>query len=178
MFLAAGISSGRGASRARNLSQTIASGMQPISIERKEKPTVMLAPALSKPTSHPERRITAVQHSTPRRPPVVAACLVATATISLMLACGAPTSGSGAGVPHYPDALRAQGKEGTVDVQFVVDPAGVVDSSTIKVFKSTDPAFTAAVEEALRRTHFPRAEVGGHPGKRLVQRTFIFRIRR
>ncbi len=168
--------------------------------------TPMLAPALSEPTSHLERRITAMQHSIPRRPALVAAGLAIVATISLALACEAPSPGlptspaksaqvttpnkpfvefkldkqatlePGTAPPHYPDALRAQGKQGEVVVQFVVNPTGAVDSSTIRVLESTDPAFTAAVWEALLESHFQPAEVGGRKVRQLKQLPFVFRL--
>ncbi|HEX6536473.1 MAG TPA: M56 family metallopeptidase [Gemmatimonadaceae bacterium] len=53
--------------------------------------TAMLAPALSEPTSHLERRIIAMQRPTPRRPVLVAAALTIAATVSLAIACSAPT---------------------------------------------------------------------------------------
>jgi TonB family protein len=52
--------------------------------------TTMLAPALSEPSSHLERRITAMSRSIPRHPMLVAAGLTAAATLALVLACSAP----------------------------------------------------------------------------------------
>lgn len=182
---------------------------------------VTLAPALSEPTSHLERRIIAMKHRTPRRPRFVAACLTAAATVSFVLACETPspdaatsprseqapptsslaaTSHAAAASPirpyvafqldkqatpepggpvlRYPSALRAQGREGTVDVQYVVDRTGAVDSSTIRILRSTDPAFTTAVEEVLPSMHFRPAEAGGRTVKQLMQQPFMFRLQR
>lgn len=170
--------------------------------------TPMLAPALSEPTSHLERRITAMQHSIPRRPALVAIGLAIVATISLALACEAPspnlptsptrsaqatapnrpfvefklskqaTPEPGNAALHYPDALRAQGKPGTVLVQFVVDRTGAVNSSTMRVLESADPAFTAAVREALPKMRFQPAEVDGRAVGQLVPQPFMFRLQR
>lgn len=82
----------------------------------------------------------------------------------------------GGPVLRYPSALRAQGKEGTVDVQYVVDRTGAVDSATIKILRSTDPAFTAAVQEVLPRMHFRPAKAGGRTVKQLMLQPFMFRL--
>jgi beta-lactamase regulating signal transducer with metallopeptidase domain len=65
--------------------------------------TAMLAPALSEPISHLERRIIAMQRSTPHRPVLVAAGLTVTAAIFLVLACSAPSPN----VPVAPPADQA-----------------------------------------------------------------------
>lgn len=69
--------------------------------------TAMLAPALSEPTSHLERRIVAMQRSAPRRPMLVAAALTAAAVVVLVLACSAPS-------PDAPAAPRAIGRASAV----------------------------------------------------------------
>lgn len=78
---------------------------------------------------------------------------------------------------RYPDALRTAGRGGSagqVLAQFIVDTTGRVDSGTVKVLRSTHPAFTAAVEAALPTLAFRPARVGGRPVKQLVQLPFEF----
>jgi protein TonB len=62
--------------------------------------------------------------------------------------------------------------------QFVVDDRGRVDTSSIKVLKSTHPAFTAAVRTALASFRYSPAEVSGRPVRQLVQEPFMFTLRR
>jgi TonB family protein len=80
--------------------------------------------------------------------------------------------------PRYPDALRAAKIEGEVLTQFVVDEGGRVDTSSIKVLKSTHPAFTAAVRAALASFRYSPAEVSGRKVRQLVQEPFSFTLRR
>jgi len=63
---------------------------------------------------------------------------------------------------------------GDVIAQFVVDTTGRVDLHTVKVLKSTHPAFTAAVEAAIPGWQFQPASVGGRPVKQLVQLPVAF----
>ncbi len=76
--------------------------------------------------------------------------------------------------PDYPQTLQSAGVEGEVDVQFVVDTTGRADMSTLKVLKSTNDLFTAAVRNALPRAKFFPAEVGGHKVRQWVQQPFTF----
>ena len=177
--------------------------------------TAMLAPALSEPTSHLERRIRIMQRSASRRPTLAAAALAAVAAIALGAACAAPapnasvapspepggvasTSTSpqrdagyreftlstravplaGNKAPRYPDAQRTAKTEGGVLAQFVVNPDGTVDMNTFKVLKASDPAFVAAVREALSRWRFEPAEVDGHKVRQLITEPFQFALSR
>ncbi|MEO7041060.1 MAG: TonB family protein [Gemmatimonadaceae bacterium] len=81
------------------------------------------------------------------------------------------------GSPEYPAKLRSAGIEGEVDVEFTVDTSGRVDPNTaIKVTKSTNDLFEAAVLSALPIMRFSPAEVGGRKVKQLVQEPFTFAI--
>lgn len=84
----------------------------------------------------------------------------------------------GAPREHYPNALRAANVEGSVLLQFVVDAKGMVDTTTIKVLKSTHDSFSLSARATLRRTHFTPAEVGGRRVKQLVQMPFQFSLKR
>ena len=64
--------------------------------------TTMLAPALSEPTCHLERRVTAMQRSLPHRPVLAAAGLTLVAGICVALACSAPSPSA----PASPGAER------------------------------------------------------------------------
>lgn len=80
--------------------------------------------------------------------------------------------------PAYPPELRAAGTSGQVLVQFVVDAAGRVDSTSIKMLKADHPAFADAVRAALPAMPFLPAEVKGTRVKALVQMPFAFTVER
>jgi TonB family protein len=61
--------------------------------------------------------------------------------------------------PRYPDAARAEGREGQVVVKYVVLPDGSVDPNSIEVRYGT-AEFARAVIEALPRMRFRAARVG------------------
>jgi TonB family protein len=84
----------------------------------------------------------------------------------------------GTGSPHYPRAMKEANREGEVLAQFVVDERGNVDVPTFKVLKSTDPAFTEAVHEALPTLRFAPAKVGGRAVRQVVQQPFTFGLAR
>ncbi|MEO7217726.1 MAG: TonB family protein [Gemmatimonadaceae bacterium] len=63
--------------------------------------------------------------------------------------------------PHYPPELLAAGQAGEVVVHVVVDSAGVPDSKTIRVVRSTGgAAFERAVIDALQYVRFVPAGAG------------------
>lgn len=75
---------------------------------------------------------------------------------------------------RYPDALRTAGAggqalSGRVDVQFVVDTTGRPLAGTVRVLRSTHPAFAEVVRAAVPEWRFRPARVGGRPVKQLVQ---------
>lgn len=78
--------------------------------------------------------------------------------------------------PIYPDRLRAEGIEGEVLVQFVVDTAGRADMRTFKVLKATHPEFIFAVRSVLPRYRFQPAETDGQKVNMYVQMPFRFSI--
>ena len=80
--------------------------------------------------------------------------------------------------PVYPASLHAQGVEGQVIAQFVVDADGVPDVATFKAIRSDHELFTAAVQNAVARLRFTPALVGGRAVKQLVQHPFVFRLSR
>lgn len=80
--------------------------------------------------------------------------------------------------PVYPPELLAQGIEGVVYAQFVVDTTGRVDTTAVRILTSADPGFTASVREALAQMRFRPAQRGGHKVRQLVEQRFRFTITR
>lgn len=81
-------------------------------------------------------------------------------------------------VPRYPPSLSAAGINGSVTVRFVVDSAGTVDRSTVRVIFATHRLFEQSVLEALVRMRFVPAEVGKSKVRQLVELPFHFQISR
>ena len=78
--------------------------------------------------------------------------------------------------PGYPRALLYRGVEATFTTFFVVDTAGRVDTTTIKIPPSVDARFSQSVRDVLQRWRFLPAETRGHRVRQLVEQTFEFRI--
>lgn len=79
--------------------------------------------------------------------------------------------------PHYPDALRTIGLEGTVVARFVVDSAGRVEAGSFVVVGSANSLFVAAVETALLHARFRPAESNGVRVRQLIEQSFTFVLR-
>jgi protein TonB len=82
----------------------------------------------------------------------------------------------GGEAPEYPATLKSAGVEGEVLAQFVVNESGRYESGTLNILKSSNPAFTAAVKDALPRMKFSAAQIGGRKVQQLVQMPFQFHI--
>ncbi len=82
----------------------------------------------------------------------------------------------GSAAPIYPPDLLAEGIEGIVFVQFVVDTSGLVDATTTRVLTSTHPGFEAAVRAALPGMQFYPAVLAGRRVRQLVEQHFQFTI--
>jgi protein TonB len=82
----------------------------------------------------------------------------------------------GSEAPEYPPSLRDSGVEGQVMAQFVVNESGRYESGTLKILSSSNPAFTAAVKDALPRMRFSAAQIGGKKVQQLVQMPFQFNL--
>ena len=80
--------------------------------------------------------------------------------------------------PEYPSSLRDSGVEGTVLAQFVVGENGRYEGGTLKILSSSNPAFTAAVKDALPRMKFSAAQIGGKKVSQLVQMPFQFNLKK
>ena len=82
----------------------------------------------------------------------------------------------GSAAPVYPSDLIATATEGQVDVIYVVDTIGRVDTTTIQVVESNDPRFTESVRTALGEARFHPAKRGGKLVRQLVQQRFRFQM--
>lgn len=83
-----------------------------------------------------------------------------------------PTSAA----PVYPEALLLKQIEGTTRVHYVVDTTGRVDSTTIRVIRTTAPEFAASVRAALVVMKFRPAMQSSHRVRQWVEQSFSFRI--
>ncbi|HKC80757.1 MAG TPA: TonB family protein, partial [Gemmatimonadaceae bacterium] len=82
----------------------------------------------------------------------------------------------GGEAPEYPLSLRDNGVTGKVLAQFVVGENGRYEGGTLKILESSNPAFTAAVKDALPRMRFSAAQIGGKKVSQLVQMPFVFNL--
>jgi TonB family protein len=84
----------------------------------------------------------------------------------------------GGEAPEYPSVLRESGVEGQVLTQFVVNESGRYEGGTLKIISSSNPAFTAAVKDALPRMRFSAAQIGGKKVQQLVEMPFQFNLKK
>ena len=84
----------------------------------------------------------------------------------------------GGEAPEYPSSLRESGVEGRVLAQFVVGENGRYEGGSLKILDSSNPAFTAAVKDALPRMRFSAAQIGGKKVAQLVQMPFQFHLQK
>ncbi len=78
--------------------------------------------------------------------------------------------------PAYPRDLMARGIEGYAAMRFVVDSAGTVDLSSIRVLDFTHPEFVNAVRSAMPGMRFTPARLGDKPVRQLAEQMFRFQI--
>src|SRR2546423_2278279 len=74
----------------------------------------------------------------------------------------------------FPPPLYAEGVQGLVIAEFVVDTMGRVENGTVGIVSSTAPLFTEAVRVALESASYLPAQKNGHPVRQLVQQPFEF----
>ena len=89
-----------------------------------------------------------------------------------------PVEKIGGDAPEYPSSLKESGIEGRVLAQFVVGENGRYESGSLKILDSSNPAFTAAVKDALPRMRFSAAQIGGKKVAQLVQMPFQFHLQK
>ena len=78
--------------------------------------------------------------------------------------------------PTYPDALREQGVQGEVLVEFAVDTTGHADPGSFEVVQASHPLFAQAVREALPHMLFTPAVAHGQRVRQLVRLPMKFRL--
>lgn len=76
--------------------------------------------------------------------------------------------------PVYPYALRMAGVEASFIVRFVVDTTGRVDERSLEFPPAAQRLLIQSVREALRRSRYFPAVVGGQPVRQLVEQRFSF----
>jgi TonB family protein len=79
--------------------------------------------------------------------------------------------------PRYPEALRQAGIEGSVTVTYIVDAAGLVEPSSIRIVSSDHPAFAAAVLASVGTARFTPGRVQGRAVRVLVRQIIRFATR-
>ncbi len=169
-----------------------------------QKSSARFAPMLSNSTSQLHKRILAMHATPPRYPLLRAALATAVALVAVATACssrmasnivspapvpsaepttvtttdaladGPATLVPSSRGPAFPVSLKAAGVSGSVLAQFVVNHDGSVDTTTLKVMRSTDPAFAAAVRAELSSLRYSPARVGGRAVRQLVTQAFQF----
>ncbi len=78
--------------------------------------------------------------------------------------------------PRYPEEDRRAGKEGMVDMIFVIGVDGVPVEGTILVERATNLPFVARTVEAIRSYRYSPARVAGCPVAILAFQPFDFRL--
>jgi TonB family protein len=78
--------------------------------------------------------------------------------------------------PNYPDALREQGVQGEVLVEFTVDTTGRADPGSFAVVEASHPLFAEAVRDALPKMLFTPAVAHGQRVRQLVRLPMKFRL--
>jgi TonB family protein len=80
--------------------------------------------------------------------------------------------------PRYPAALRQAGVTGRVTLSFVVNGKGAVDSTSLAIVSSTNPAFEAPSRIMMLATSFWPGCRGGKPVRTRVQQAIAFDVTR
>jgi len=78
--------------------------------------------------------------------------------------------------PRYPPVLQQAGIEGRVLVEFIIDTAGHMEGSSLRVLESSNPGFDAAAGETVRHSVFRPARVHGNPVRQRTVQSIVFRI--
>ncbi|MBW3554438.1 MAG: TonB family protein [Gemmatimonadetes bacterium] len=76
----------------------------------------------------------------------------------------------------YPDVLKEAGIGGRVVVQFVVEPSGRIDMSTVKVMSAEHDGFVDATRRALREFRFSPARMGDRKVRMLTQMPIVWQV--
>ena len=113
---------------------------------------------------------------------------IAIAAPLLLLSCARPQAAvpPDATVPElvwspplfYPPAEVKAGVEGSVLLEALIDTAGRVVASTVRVIDSSDEVFEAAAISMLRQSRFTPSRTGGMTAQVLVRLPVVFELRR
>ena len=79
--------------------------------------------------------------------------------------------------PDYPERLRRAGITGQVNLEYVIAYTGRVDTGSVRVIATTDPAFAMSSIAAVLGASFKPALRAGRPVAVLVRQTIRFRDR-
>jgi protein TonB len=79
--------------------------------------------------------------------------------------------------PEYPEALRATGASGAVELEYVIAANGRIDSGMVRSLISSHPAFTRAAVAALLRARFRPGLRAGRPVAVRVRQRIRFEAR-
>lgn len=83
---------------------------------------------------------------------------------------------AGQPAPIYPTELRHAGVEGSTLLEFVVDPGGRPDPTTVQVLRASAPQFVDAVMDVLSDIRFQPMYVEGCPVSAQIQQPFDFNL--
>jgi hypothetical protein len=86
-----------------------------------------------------------------------------------------PTVVTAAPAPRYPDALKREGRSGTVVIAYVTDSTGAIMPQTAAVLYSDNGAFTSAVCTVLHRQRLQPVTHGGRKRRALRIQAFEFK---
>jgi protein TonB len=79
--------------------------------------------------------------------------------------------------PRYPEALRRAGVSGHVDLEYVIQSSGRIDSGTVVVLESSHPAFAESARQAVLVARFKPALRAGLPVSVTVRQRIRFQSR-
>jgi TonB family protein len=77
--------------------------------------------------------------------------------------------------PYYPFSLSSKGVEGRVEMRYIVNADGRVDTTSFEALWATHPEFITAAKDALKQGRFRPAVLDGKPIRRQVYQAISFR---
>lgn len=112
----------------------------------------------------------------PASPAAVGADTTVEAAVSVVEVDSTVIRDPSSAAPVYPSTLLAKNVEGNTFVHYVVDTTGRVDSTTIRVIRTTHSEFARSVREALVLMRFRPAIQASHKVRQWVEQSFSFKI--
>lgn len=77
--------------------------------------------------------------------------------------------------PRYPPVMQSAGIAGRVELQYIVDTTGHLESTSLKVMKSSHPSFEEPAKEVIQKSVFKPARFRGRAVRQLVQQAIAFK---